>query len=288
MIMLFNVFGEILWDVFGDSKEIGGAPFNFAAHSVKMGAKVCFISAVGKDELGDEALSRCEKLNIPTDCIVRVASPTGKALVTLEKGTPSYELVEGVSYDNIPAMLPVEIPDVFYFGTLAQRSSASADSLKKILEITASMETSTGKTPLIFFDINIRQHYYNNEIIERSMKAATILKVSREEIGVFGLFGSLEEICGQLFDLYPNLQMIIVTLDSDGAFAAERDGAITYSPKTDCKVVSTVGAGDSFSAAFLVSYINGETIEASLEMATKVAGFVCEHTEAIPDYPDSF
>ena len=48
-------FGEVLWDLFPDSRVIGGAPFNFAAHRSKLGAEVSFVSAVGQDELGEAA-----------------------------------------------------------------------------------------------------------------------------------------------------------------------------------------------------------------------------------------
>ena len=48
-------FGEIIWDIFPDKKCIGGAPFNFLAHSVKQGATAYLVSAVGKDEIGKDA-----------------------------------------------------------------------------------------------------------------------------------------------------------------------------------------------------------------------------------------
>ena len=54
--MKLIVFGEILWDVFGDEKKIGGAPFNFAAHCTKLGMDVDIVSAVGNDELGNRAI----------------------------------------------------------------------------------------------------------------------------------------------------------------------------------------------------------------------------------------
>ena len=45
-------FGEILFDVFGDDRCIGGAPFNFAAHFAQLGGEAVMVSAVGDDELG--------------------------------------------------------------------------------------------------------------------------------------------------------------------------------------------------------------------------------------------
>lgn len=301
--MKISVFGEILWDVFDKEKAIGGAPFNFAAHAVKMGAQVNFISAIGEDELGREALLECSKLNIPTNSLAIVDKETGYCKVTLIDGTPDYNLVMDVAYDNIPlpggdecadksegtcsgqSFMRKEsdefIPDVFYFGTLAQRASVSRDTLKKLI----NREKAANPELEVFFDINIRQYYYCDELIDESLKASTILKISREEIDVLNIDGTPEEICPVLMDKYPNLKLIIVTLDKDGAFAMERGGKVTYAPKPCCNVVSTVGAGDSFSAGFLVNYFNTGDIEDSLVKASALAGFVCEKVEAIPDYP---
>lgn len=313
-IMKIMVFGEVLWDIFGKEKTIGGAPFNFAAHAAKLGADVQLISALGRDELGDEALAACSALGVPDRFIARTDYPTGYCEVTLHEGTPEYDLAGDVAYDHIP--LPADIneagsiggprPDVLYFGTLAQRGEESRKTLLSLLERFGAREgfpgtggesfddiISGGRPAMaqpgceVFFDINIRQHYYSDEMIDRSMRCATILKVSREEIGVFGIEGSSEEICPQLAKRYPNLKMIIVTLDKDGAFAYSCGiGGVTYAPKPECEVVSTVGAGDSFSAAFLVSYMNGCGISQCLEKATALASYVVGHEGAVPDYSD--
>ncbi|MBR6349720.1 MAG: hypothetical protein IKR67_04145, partial [Lachnospiraceae bacterium] len=100
--MKLTVFGEILWDITEDEKNIGGAPFNFAAHAARQGADVCLITAVGNDEPGDEALRECERMNLPIDCIARVDRPTGSCRVQLQDGTPAYDLSGDMAYDHIP------------------------------------------------------------------------------------------------------------------------------------------------------------------------------------------
>ena len=208
--MKLTVFGEILWDLFDDEKKIGGAPFNFGAHCAKLGHNVNVVSAVGDDELGLLAVNEAEKLNVNTDNILQVPFKTGRCIVTLNNGTPSYNLVKDVAYDNIP--IPDKScfeADAFYFGTLAQRSTASQNTLKELLK---------GNYREIFFDINIRQNYYSDEMIDDSLKATTIFKISREEIGVLNIDGTNEDICKALKEKYPNLKLIIVTLDCDGAF----------------------------------------------------------------------
>ena len=273
------VFGEILWDIFEEEKTIGGAPFNFGAHCAKLGLTVDMISAVGKDALGDAAIVAAQNLKIHTKNIQAVDYGTGHCLVSLQNGSPSYHLVENVAYDHIP--LPESIPleaDAFYFGTLAQRGTKSKETLQKLL---------SGNYKEIFFDINIRQSYYSMEMIDASLQKATIFKVSREEIGVLGIDGTPEKICKTVGERYPNLKLILVTLDADGSFVydpvAER---MIYSPKPTSKVVSTVGAGDSFSACFLSNYLQNVELEKCLTRATLLSDYVVTQLGAIPEYPE--
>lgn len=274
--MKITVFGEILWDIFGDERKIGGAPFNLAAHASKLGADVDFISAVGADENGREALAECERLGLDCTNVAVIDKPTGYCMVTLKDGTPDYDLVMDTAYDNIPMPSETKDADVFCFGTLAQRNDVSRQTLKRLLDLYRGKE--------IFLDVNIRQHFYTPEILDDSLNAATMLKISREEAGVFGIPGTPEEICAELLDRYPGIKLIIMTLDSDGAFVFPRGGSIIYSSKPCCNVVSTVGAGDSFSAGFLVCFMREEPLDACIEKAVKLSGFVCGHTGAIPEY----
>ncbi len=277
--MKLTVFGEILWDVFNNDKKIGGAPFNFGAHCAKLGMEVDVVSAVGDDELGLLAVNEADKLGVNASNIQVVPFKTGCCLITLNNGTPSYNLVQGVAYDNIPA--PAEscfTADAFYFGTLAQRNIASQNTLNQLLK---------GNFREIFFDINIRQNYYSEEMIDTSLKATTIFKISREEIGVLGIDGTNEEICKVLKEKYPNLKLIIVTLDCDGAFVYDTNkDEYMYSPKPKSKVVSTVGAGDSFSACFLANYLSGIEINECLKRASLLSDYVVTQLGAIPDYPE--
>lgn len=259
------IFGEILFDVFDSQKCIGGASFNFAAHFSKLGGQSYMVSAVGDDEMGISALNYADSYGIKKDYIaVLPGKSTGYCKVTLENGHPCYDLVRNVAYDAIPRPKISRNFDAIYFGTLAQRDKISADTLDYIL--------SSIDHKQVFFDINIRQNFYTEEIIDRGLKNTTILKFSREESFVFGDHESLEALCRKLYDKYPNLKIIIVTLDADGAMAYSCDeNNFYYSRKPQAVVVSTVGAGDSFSAAFMYNYLKGNKIEACIEAAIKLS-----------------
>ena len=275
-------FGEILWDVFPDSQNLGGAPLNFAAHLVKNGIDASIYSSVGLDELGEKAKENVEKLGIDISYVSTVSKQTGICKVSFNKDKPIYEIVADTALDNI-AYAPLQQNFVgLYFGTLAQRSAVSANTLKQICQSNAFDE--------VFFDINIRQKYYSKQTVDFSLKQATIFKISREEIAVLEELGiclqkDYEKICKELCEKYDNLKLVIITLDKDGALVYQKcENAIYYSDKPKNKVVSTVGAGDSFSACFFANYLKEKNIETCLEKAVKVSDFVVTKTEAIPEY----
>ena len=93
--------GELLWDVLPTGKRAGGAPVNFVYHATQLGAEGYAISAVGNDLAGTEILQELDKNGIGHS-IATVDYPTGTVLVELNKGIPTYNIVEGVAWDHIP------------------------------------------------------------------------------------------------------------------------------------------------------------------------------------------
>lgn len=277
-------FGEILWDIYSDSKHIGGAPFNFSAHFQKCGGKAYLNSAVGDDELGTKTLSEVSSLGIFTDFISKNEKETGKCLVMLdENSVPSYNLLDDTAYDYIKVPnIKNHTFDALYFGTLALRNQNNRETLKEIIK--------DGSFREIFVDINIRKPYISPESALFALGEATIVKISDEELptlkSLIGLEGSsLEQAAKKLSERFDKLKLILITLGGDGAFTFEtKTEIVTKCDAQKVKLVSTVGAGDSFSAAFISKYLNGEEILNCLNFASKVSGFVVSKKEAVPDY----
>lgn len=274
-------FGEILWDVYPESKHLGGAPLNFAAHFVQCGGSAGMVSALGNDSYGSEALEIIKNLNINTDYIgINPERETGKCLVQLnENKIPEYNLIEGTAYDFIKAPEAAAPCEVIYFGSLALRSEYNLKSLEALLG------RHRGD---VFVDINIRPPFYSEKAIDFCLAHASFLKVSDEELPtvsktVFGKALSEEEFCAQASERCKNIKIIIVTKGGDGAIAYEKNKFFrTPAVKTD--VVSTVGAGDSFGAAFLYHYLKHGDIREAMLAAGRVSAFVVSCKEAIPKY----
>ena len=265
-------FGEILWDIIDGVPHIGGAPFNFAAHVTKCGLSSSIVSSVGNDDLGRRATERVAALGVDGSFVsVHPSLPTGTVNVTLNDGIPSYEIVKPVAWDEIrvdASLLPP--PRAFYFGSLAQRSPVSSDTLVRLL--------GTFSSSLVFFDVNLRQDFWSKKLIGDCLGKTDILKVNDEEMATLGFAAE------RLFATYPRLKTVIETRGASGCAVWSRDGEAFTSPALpDGPVVDTVGAGDSFSAAFLAAVLGGKDLVTAAQAGNRRAGQVAARAGAIPD-----
>lgn len=280
--------GEIVWDCLPSGKQLGGAPLNFAFFAKELGADSYAVSAVGGDELGDETLAVAATTGVCLDYVQRNSLPTSRVLVTLnEVGIPQYEIVEGVAWDAIEgsdaALKLVEDADVICWGSLAQRSEKSRNSILSLLD--ASPDTCVK-----VFDINIRQHYYTREVVEASLERANILKLNEDELPLvarmLGVEGSDKEIVSILIDMY-SLKYLIYTHGADFSEVYSADGEYSHVPTPKVSVADTVGAGDSFTAVFVTSLLKGDSLKDSHEKAVKVSAYVCTKNGAINPLPEN-
>lgn len=277
--MDFISFGEILFDVFPDKATLGGAPLNVAGHLTKLGLNGAILSAVGNDELGKRALNEIEALGLSTDMIATLDYETGKAIITLNGKNAEYEFNDPCAWDNIPLQALPENVTLIYYGTLAQRGN-SKNTLKELLHSVQSQHR--------FFDVNIRKHFYSDEIIKEGVENATILKLNDEEVDI--VLDALKiEMRGyrgleELFKEY-NLDLILLTKGKEGTMCFKNKWYRV--PCAPVEVVDTVGAGDSLSAGFLASYIKTGDLEKSLLFGSHIADYVVTKRGAIPEYDDN-
>ena len=275
-------FGEIVWDVYPDKKTLGGAPLNFAAHSAILGAKVWLVSAVGCDELGKQAIKQIQEIGINTRYIsVLSDKETGKCYVSLnENAVPSYDIVDDVAYDYIRLPEQIENIDIIVFGTMALRKDNNINALKALLDAYSFSE--------VFVDVNIRLPFYSYKSILFCLKNATIVKISQEELptvteSVFKEFISLKDSARKIANMFSQIKLIIITQGENGSCCYDCNAdKFFFAVAGQTKLVSTVGAGDSFGAAFLKKYMENKSYDKCLEYASKISAFVCSKAEAVP------
>lgn len=275
--------GELLWDLLPTGKTAGGAPINFVYHASRLGAEGYAISAIGDDDNGREILKELDKYGIQY-LIEKVPYPTGTVHVDInDDGIPHYTITERVAWDHMSptadAVDLAERADAICFGALGQRSQQSREMIQAILSFAPD-------SAYRLFDINLRQHYYNKVLIEESLYLANVLKMNDDEMSelknLFGLNGSEEEVANWFMETY-NLRMVVLTAGADYSTVYTPDEVSTLStPKVD--VVDTVGAGDAFTSALVMSLLKGQTLKEAHECAVKIAAFVCSHKGAWPAY----
>lgn len=279
--------GEALWDVLPEGKKIGGAPANFAYHVSQFGLPSCVVSAVGKDPLGEEILSNFTSKGL-NHLIEEVPYPTGTVQVEIDQaGIPQYEIKENVAWDNIPYTARLEQlaerTKAVCFGSLAQRNVVSRNTINRFLDAMPA-----GDDNLVVFDVNLRQGFYNKDILCNSMKRCNILKINDEElITVSRMFGypgiDLQDKCWILLGKY-NLKMLILTCGINGSYVFT-PGNVSFQPTPKVEVADTVGAGDSFTAAFIASILKGASVAEAHHKAVETSAFVCTHKGAMPILP---
>ena len=273
--------GEILWDMLPSGKALGGAPANFAYHAGRLGEEGWAVSAVGDDALGREILDLVASKGLHS-LIAVTDKPTGTVQVSLdERGVPTYNIMEDVAWDNIPFTADMDAlakrADAVCFGSLVQRMGSRAS----VLRFIRSMRPDALKV----FDINLRQHYYSQDVLETSLRLADILKINDEEIGIvasmFGLGGDARDACRALIETF-GLKLVILTRGAEGSEIITANEVIPQGVG-DVEVIDTVGAGDSFTAAFVVAYLRGDSLAEAQRLASETASYVCSRKGAMPD-----
>jgi fructokinase len=278
--------GEVLWDLLPAGPELGGAPANFAFHAHALGARASVVSRVGKDALGAEMLQRFKQTGFSSETIqIDDKAPTGTVSVSLNgDGTPHYFIPENVAWDFLavtpPALALVRAADAVCFGTLAQRSKTSRGAIQQLV---AAVPATTWRV----WDINLRQNFYSQEIIEQSLRLANVLKLNDSELPVLAEMFNLGKTPRQQIEALAKgfgLQLIALTRGAQGSLLY-RDRKWSEQESLVVQVVDTVGAGDAFTAALVMGLLFERPLDDLHATAAELAAHVCSHAGAAPPLP---
>lgn len=284
--MSFLSFGAVLWDIIEGREYLGGAPFNVAAHLARCGARSLICTSVGNDDRGLRVLAEMQRLGVDATFVnVDPQHPTGTVSVELHDGQPSYVIHEQVAWDFIRVQddlldrLAEFQLQAFCFGSLDQRNVVSRQTLVDLLDRLPDIP--------VYFDVNLRQSYYTEDILRHSLERSSILKLNDEETRVLGqlLFDQergIEEFSRAAADEF-GLAVVVVTLGGEGC-AVLHQGSFTRVRTQPVTVIDAVGAGDAFSAGFLWKYCQGASPVEAAELANQLGAFVASQRGAIPEY----
>lgn len=278
--------GEILWDMLPSGKQLGGAPANFAYHAGVLGADASIVSSIGNDDLGMEMLDTLKASGLKTDFIsTDTARPTGTVSVHLnQEGHPEYTIHEAVAWDYVHFTDQTGVlarkADAVCFGSLAQRVIVSRSTVMSFLE-------NTSKDCLRIFDINLRQQFYNHDIILRSLTLCNVLKLNDEELvlvaGMLDLDGDEKQVLLDILTGF-SIDLIALTKGEHGSLLLSQEDESFY--RVDpVKVEDTVGAGDSFTAALAMGLLKQRPLAEIHRHAAELSAYVCTCKGATPEVP---
>ena len=280
--------GEVLWDVYPDAARFGGAPANFACHAAALGAEAWMASAVGVDELGRSAHDTLERAGVQCGTIARDRDhDTGQVLVTLDSsGQASYRFAADSAWDHLEWSTALDslarLCDAVCFGTLGQRSPTSRATIQRFVRTTPA-------GALCMFDVNLRQHFFDQATIQSSLEIASAVKLNEEELPIVAQLCEINastprQMMRELMQRY-DLRLAALTCGPDGALLIAGDQESTC-PAVPAKVVDTVGAGDAFTATLVPDFLRRLPLAEINRRANAVASFVCSQPGAVMKLPD--
>jgi len=282
--------GEVLWDLFPDGPQFGGAPANFACQAARLSglsdgpqASVVMASAVGNDERGQKARRVLADNNVDVECVETIdGRPTGSVGVELDdQGRPRFTIHDQVAWDHLnwtdTLAARLSTADAVYFGTLGQRSEQSRSVIRQALR--------AAERAIRLLDVNLRSPFYDAALIRESIEQATVLKLSDEELAEVGracgvVATSPSQMLAQLRERF-ELDLVVMTRGADGAIAVTAEQTVEQSA-VRVAVVDTVGAGDAFAAAVLSGKLQQTDCADILRQACQFAAEVCTHAGAVP------
>lgn len=252
----------------------GGAAANVAVIAANLGVKTSLVSAVGNDFLESDYKTRMDNLNINTESMI---------IIENEK-TPTAFVITDSNNDQI---------SYFYWG--AASCFKKSDPPSDIISKSKSVHLATGDPvfnkkcgelayqygKLISFDPGQDLHMYSVRELKDVLKMVDILFGNHHEIN--RILHMMKMDVNELRSFGPKI--IVKTMG--------KDGSIIYSDekiKIDALITETLdptGAGDSYRAGFLRSYLNNEELDRCGRFASAVASFIVESEGCqtnIPNY----
>jgi fructokinase len=276
--------GEILWDLLPSGRQLGGAPANFAYCSHLLGNRGVVASRIGMDQLGVDIRVELRRKQLADDLVQPDSlHPTGAVNVEIDSGgQPRFDIAYPAAWDflewNQSLNQLARSSDAVCFGSLAQRSPQSRETILQFLDATES-------AALRVFDVNLRQSFYSAQIIDESMRRATVVKLNDQELPIIaGLLRISEQDFAETAIAKFNLRLACLTRGDKGSLLFDRSGTHEH-PGFQVQVKDAVGAGDAFTAGLVCELLRGSPLAKINDTANRMGAWVASCSGAMPEPP---
>ena len=244
----------------------GGKGCNQAVAIARLGAKVNFISKIGKDSYGELALNTLTKNKINTESVIQDENlQTGVAGILVDKNS-------GKNAINVIVGAPstLKVAEIDKHIDIIKNSKIFLTQLEVPKDVTLHcLKTAKENGCLTILNpapaSEITKEFYNNIDYftpnETEAEFYTGIKITNEK--------EAKQAADKLINL--GIKKIIITLGEKGLFYSDGKEEI-YLQATPVKAIDTTGAGDAFNGGLAFGLSKEKPIKECLELANKVAG----------------
>jgi fructokinase len=280
---VITVVGEALVDLVVGADDTltatpGGAPFNVARACSRLGAPVGLVAAVSTDRFGQGLMAELDADGVHTDRIQRTDLPTTLAVAALDAaGAATYRFyLHGTS---AAALTPVPLPT----STRAVVAGGLGLAVEPMAIAVERMVRGAGDDGFVLVDLNCRpdaagDHDRYLGRLQRVLVRADAVKASVEDLRYIDPEDPPTAVAARL--LAGRTRAILLTAGAAATTAVTAAGTRAV-PVVDTTVVDTIGAGDSFTAAFLTWWMaNGHAVDDLADVEAVVPAVVAAHQAA--------
>lgn len=282
--------GELLWDLLpGGRRSLGGSPGNVAYHAEALGDRAMVLTRVGRDALGDEAVSRLQQRGVDISGVQRDSiHPTGVAHIQLGAGGDVHFTIETRAAWVHPTWTEdwaryIAAADAVCFGTLL----CAWDAGRAVVERAAGAASARA---LRLLDLNLRPPLDTGEAIDAALACANAIKLSEDEALLLAArlgVGGVDPVAEHLLSAR-GMRAVAVTYGARGSAlytgrGCERLPGVTVAPDPGA---DPVGAGDAFAAALVHHLIRDHAPARALAAANRYGAFVAARAGAMPEVPE--
>lgn len=276
--------GEALWDEFPDGRRPGGAPCNVAYHAARLGDRGVIVTRVGDDAAGPELIAFLRERGVVTEYVQRDgARPTGTVRVTFEDSDPRYAITEDVAWDYIAAdeaaRALMRMADAVCVGSLAQRSEHGRATIQRLLS------EARGQA-LVVFDVNWRHPFIHAGIVDATLRAADVVKLSEAEVSQLSSLLARPSLIDWLLEDI-GVRAVCVTSGTGGASISTLHETVSVRGRAiDTSAGDAVGAGDAFTAAMTHQLVRNASLRDTIHAANRYASLIATKKGAMPQISD--
>jgi fructokinase len=259
------VAGEALVDVVGTADGVaatlGGAPYNVARACGRLGAPTVLASCLSLDGFGKRLRSGLSECGVADDLLQFTDRPTTLALADVDdEGVATYHFYAEAT--SAPLLTPGPLPEpatALVTGGLALALEPMAHHIERFV-------TEAGAGVMVVIDVNVRSAAITNrnaylERLHTVLHRADVVKVSHEDLAYLEPEATARDAAQSL--LQHGARVVLVTNGPHDTTIVTEAGSVAV-PVESVSVVDTIGAGDAFTAGFVVRCVESRAPLAEL------------------------